>query len=259
MRITANLATRPFTDLGPILRRLRIAMGVLALGSIGFGAGLYALHSKAAAVRDREHSLDSNIASVRHEEQIYETMVQQPDNAAVLGHASTLNHLFDEKAFSWTLAMEDLETVLPGGVQVTTLEPIREKKNGQITLHMRVTGPRDKAVELVQNLERSRRFKGLPRITGEASESLGSSSQQLEPVSPTNRVTFDLLADYNPAAPGERHTATKKPSLEQVSAQSEKKHKTHPAGQPQVNGPQGRSLYVSPSPRMVPPPAGGAQ
>jgi type IV pilus assembly protein PilN len=256
MRITANLATRPFTDLGPILRRLRIAMAVLALVSIGFGAGLYALHSKADAVRGREHSLDSNIASVRHEEQTYEAMVQQPDNAMVLGHASTLNHLFDEKAFSWTLAMEDLETVLPGGVQVTTLEPIREKKNQQITLHMRVTGPRDKAVELVQNLERSRRFK-TPRITGEASESLGSGNQQLEPVSPTNRVTFDLLADYNPAALGERRSSPKRAGLEQVSAQ--KKHKTLPTAQPQLNGPQGRPLSVSPSPRKVPPPAGGAQ
>ena len=44
--------------------------------------------------------------------------------------------------FSWTLAMEDLETVLPGGVQVTTLEPMRDK-DGHITLHLRVLGPRD--------------------------------------------------------------------------------------------------------------------
>ena len=35
MRIGINLATRPFADLGPTLKRLRIAMGVLALAAIG--------------------------------------------------------------------------------------------------------------------------------------------------------------------------------------------------------------------------------
>src|ERR1700674_1913836 len=158
MRITTNLASRPFLDQGPTLRRLRIAMGVLALVSAVFGAGLYLRHSQAAAVRARVRTLDSSITSVRQEKQNYDAMVRQPDNAQVLDHAATLNRLFDEKAFSWTLAMEDLETVLPGGVQVTTLEPVRDKKDGHITLRMRVVGPRDKAVELVQNLERSRRF-----------------------------------------------------------------------------------------------------
>ena len=51
MRITINLATRPFADLGPILKRLRIAMIVFAAVCIGLGFGLHALHSKAEAAR----------------------------------------------------------------------------------------------------------------------------------------------------------------------------------------------------------------
>jgi type IV pilus assembly protein PilN len=146
-------------------------------------------------------------------------MMQQPDNAAVLDQVTALNGLIDTKAFSWTLAMEDLESVLPGGVQVTTLEPIVDKKDGHITVRMRVVGARDKAVELVQNLEHSRRFL-LPRITGESAESVGNGAQQqIEPVSATNRVNFDLLADYNPAAPGERK-AIKKNAEDQQSPQS---------------------------------------
>ena len=123
------------------------------------------------------------ISVVRHEQQTYEALVQEPQNAQVLSQSAALNRIFDEKAFSWTLAMEDLETVLPGGVQVTTLEPIRDKKDGHITLRMRVVGPRDKAVELVQNLERSRHFL-LPRITGESAESQGNGANPaLEPIS----------------------------------------------------------------------------
>ena len=45
MRITLNLATRPFADLGPAIKRLRIAMGVLAFISILLGFGLQRLHT----------------------------------------------------------------------------------------------------------------------------------------------------------------------------------------------------------------------
>ena len=132
--------------------------------------------------------------------------MQRPDNAQLLTQADALNKLFDEKAFSWTLAMENLETVLPGGVQVSTLEPVRAK-DGHITLHLRVDGPRDRAVDLVRNLEHSRRFLE-PRIVGESSaETSTGPNQRLEPVSASNRFNFDLLAEYNPPSPDEDRMA----------------------------------------------------
>ena len=209
MRITLNLATRPFADLGPAIKRLRIAMAVLAVTAIGLGIGLHAIHQKAEAARARDHSLDGQIARITQERQGYEALMRQPANAQLLAQAAALNKLFDEKAFSWTLAMEDLETVLPGGVQVSTLEPARAK-DGHITLHLHVIGPRDRAVNLVRNLEHSRRFL-LPRIVGENSaETTAGPNQRLQPVSASDRFDFDLLADYNPALPEERK-ATRKP------------------------------------------------
>jgi len=202
MNITINLATRPFADLGPILKRLRIAMAVFVLLSIAFGVGLHYLHAKAEAARARERAVEAEIARINQERQGYQSMMRQPENAQVLQEANNLNALFDEKAFSWTLAMEDLETVLPGGVQVTTLEPVRDQKTGEITLKLRVVGPRDKGIELVQNLEHSRHFL-LPAITGESIESSGGPNAAMEPVSASNRVNFELTAEYNPATIGE--------------------------------------------------------
>ena len=218
MRIALNLASRPFADLGPAIKRLRIAMGALALVSIGLGLGLHTFDRKADEARARDHSLDGQIAGITQERQGYRNLMAQPANAQLLDHVGTLNRLFDEKAFSWTLAMEDLETVLPGGVQVSTIEPARAK-DGHIFLHLRVNGPRDRAVELVRNLEHSRRFL-LPRIVGENAESTGGPGQRLEPVSASNRVDFDLLAEYNPALPGERKAAKKPaPAREDRSGQ----------------------------------------
>jgi len=207
MRITLNLATKPFADEGPALKRLRIAIAVLAAIAIGLILGLRAIHQKAEAARAHDHSLDGQIAQVTRERQNYQDLMRRPENAQLLDQVGVLNRLFDAKAFSWTLALEDLETVLPRGVQVSTLEPVRAK-DGHTTLHLRVIGPRDRAVELVRNLEHSRRFL-LPRIVGENAETTGGPGDQLQPVSASSRVNFDLLAEYNPASSDERKAGKK--------------------------------------------------
>jgi type IV pilus assembly protein PilN len=250
MRISINLATRPFADVGPMIKRLRIAMGVLAVVGIGLGFGLHALHNKAEEARAKEHSLDNSIARINGERQGYENMMRQPDNAAVLTESQNLNHLFDEKAFSWTLAMEDLETVLPGGVQVTTLEPIRDEKTGQITLRLRVVGPRDKAVALVQNLEHSHHFV-TPRIVGESAETNGSGAPgaALEPVSASNRVTFEVLADYDTATLAQVDTPAKNPEKAgEKAAQAPKPKSTHST----AAVPQGAARFGAPGLRRPP-------
>jgi type IV pilus assembly protein PilN len=204
MRISLNLASRPYADLGPALKRLRIAMAVLLVAAIGLALGLRAFHQKAEEARATEQSVQNQIDAINQERLGYQELMRQPDNLQLLSQVAALNQLFDEKAFSWTLAMEDLETVLPSGVQVTSIEPARAK-DGPITLKLRVVGPRNRAVQLVQNLEHSKHFL-LPRIVGESSESTGGPAERLEPVSASNRVNFELLADYNPAAPMERRT-----------------------------------------------------
>lgn len=250
MRIAINLATRPFADLGPALKRLRITMGVLIAVGLLLWLGLRAVDEKAKAARAHDHSLDGQIAGVTREREGYQTMMRKPENASVLTQAERLNLLFDEKAFSWTLAMQDLETVLPGGVQVTTIEPTRAK-DGHITLRLRVLGPRDRAIELVQNLEHSKRFL-LPRIVGESSESSGGPGQRMEPVSASSRVNFDLLAEYNPPPPEELKKSKSKAAKQDSPDETAQPAATASAGQhrrPYTGNAQPKSLRK--------PPAGG--
>lgn len=225
MRVAINLASRPFADIAPAIKNLRRTMGVLVLVAVVLLVGLHFVHDKAEKARAREHSLDGEIAKVRQEHQRYQAMMRQPDNARTLEQSEDLNGLFDEKSFSWTLAMEDLETVLPAGVQVTTLEPI--VKDGQISVRLRVIGPRDKDVVLVENLEHSRHFL-LPRIAGESAESSSGPNQRPEPVSASNRENFDVLADYSPGTAADRKLAHDK---------AEEERKTPGGnGQPRTSG-----------------------
>jgi type IV pilus assembly protein PilN len=197
MRITLNLATRPYADIGPSLKLLRIAMAVLVVIGIGLGFGLHAVHQQAEEARKTEQQVQSKIDALNRERQGYQNLMRQPANDALLKQVTVLNQLIDEKTFSWTLAMEDLETVLPGGVQAISLDPVRDAKTGIITLKLRVVGPRDRAVDLVENLEHSKHFL-LPSIVGESIESSGGPGERLEPPSASNRVNFELQAQYNP-------------------------------------------------------------
>jgi type IV pilus assembly protein PilN len=202
MKITLNLATRPYADQGPALKRLRIGMAVLVAVLIGLGFGLVHFHQSALRMAAQEDAVNRAIAAKQQEQLGYRAEMQQPVNARVLQQAQFLNGLFEEKSFSWTAAMEDLERVLPAGVQVTAIEPTRAK-DGRLTLHLRVSGQRERAVEMVRDMEHSRRFAS-PRISGENTEnSLGN----LQTVRDTGKVSFDVLAEYNPATLEERKTA----------------------------------------------------
>jgi type IV pilus assembly protein PilN len=244
MRISLNLATRPYADIGPAIKRLRVGMGILAGLCVLLGIGLHLLDRQASAARAREQSVDLQIAQVEGERRSAEQFMGRPANAELLDQTEVLNQLIDQKAFSWTLAMEALETVLPAGVQVTGIEPVRDK-DGHITVHLHVIGPHDKAVDLVRNLERSRRFLE-PRIVGETSETgtgTGPNSRP-EPVSATNRFQFDLQAEYNPPAPGERFTPA---PAQSATAQEDHPHAPPAATQPGTPGPNPQRFQENPA------------
>jgi type IV pilus assembly protein PilN len=264
MRITLNLATRPFTDLGPAIKRLRVGMTILAAFCLLFVLGLHLFDSQAAEARAREHSLDGAIAQLQAERQQAQAFMQQPANAQLLTQAAFLNERFDEKAFSWTLAMEAMETVLPAGVQVTSIEPQRSK-DGHITVELRVLGPHDRSVDLVRNLEHSRRFLQ-PRIESESAENSTNPNQRQVLVSPSNRFEFELFADYNPPTPEERGTpknaASRNAATRPGSPSPASAPPPHPRVVPAFPPQRGRGPYTGPvqlPPHPAPAANGGPQ
>jgi len=195
MKISINLASRPFVEIRPLLAKLRLTMLGLAVLAIGLGFGLHALSIKEQAASARMDALKAETSKYQNELTSNEARMRQPQNKAVLERAQFLNQLFTEKSFSWTAVMMDLEKVLPAGVQVTAIEP-QLTKEGNVVIRLRVTGDRDRAVELVQNLERSRRFLS-PRLTSESLQAnQGTGPAQL--ASLPGAVEFDILSGYNP-------------------------------------------------------------
>jgi type IV pilus assembly protein PilN len=202
MRISVNLATHPFIELRPFFARLRLIMAALLLVAIGLGVALHVQRTKLEAAEDQMQNLEGQTQAARLEKTRNEARMRQPANAAVLDRAHFLNALFLRKSFSWTAVMMDLENVLPTGVQVTAIEPAVTPE-GDVVIRLRVAGDRDRAVLLVRNLERSRRFLQ-PRLSGESSQAKDNNAQsQVAANAPPAGVDFEILANYNPVPASE--------------------------------------------------------
>ena len=226
MRISVNLATRPFVELRPLFARLRLAMGLLLLAAIGLGFGLHTLNARARQATAQMDALKSQTAAYQAELSRNEARMRQPQNKAVLDRSTFLNELFARKSFSWTATMMDLERVLPAGVQVTSIDPVITKE-GDVQIRLRVSGDRDKSIQLVNNLEHSQRFIG-PRLSNETSitperskalnpqlQNVNAAAGGLPPAS--NMVEFEIFSGYNPL-PAARADARKEHAPVQMNA-----------------------------------------
>src|SRR6201996_1040202 len=199
MRISVNLATRPFVELRPFFLRLRILMGALALVAVGLMITSHSLQKNLDRAQAQMDRLRNRTLAMQQEKQNNERRMHQPVNAAVLDRSHFLNAVFLRKSFSWTAVMMDLETVLPVGVQVTSIEP-QPTAEGDVIIRLRVSGDRDRAVQLLRNLEHSRRFLQ-PRLSTEVSQA--KEGQQAANAAAANAaagvvppVEFDILATY---------------------------------------------------------------
>jgi type IV pilus assembly protein PilN len=195
MRIQLNLASHKFVELGPLYLRLRVLIVLLAVVAAPLWILVATEQRKAAAAQARLSAVQQKIAAIQSQRQAFQAEMREPQNASVLSQAQFLNQVFASKAFSWTAVMMDLENVLPSGVQVLNIDPVISK-DGKVTIRLRVSGAHDRGVDLVRNLERSRRFLS-PRLARETAEN-NQNGRQVEQVSALSNVNFDLLAEYNP-------------------------------------------------------------
>ena len=196
MRISVNLASHPYVELRPVYNRLRTWMAILALVGVALWFLYRADETQARMAIAQVSKVRTEIRHLEQQQQNYQAMMQRPKDAAILNQSDFLNGLFRRKAFSWTATMTDLETVLPSGVQVLSIDPI-VAPNGHVTIRLRVTGARDRALDLIRNLERSKHFAA-PRLASETMATQPGVQANMQNVSGNADVNLDILADYRP-------------------------------------------------------------
>lgn len=118
-----NLATRPFYN----ERGVQLLLGVVALAAVA--AGVLGLITRAAL--SREHT--ALVAAVAAAEQQSAAVAREvaglqrqttPDEVETLSAAAReANRLIDQRGFSWTAFLNQIEETLPAGVMLTALRP----------------------------------------------------------------------------------------------------------------------------------------
>ena len=263
MRIQVNLATRPFVELRPFFLRLRILMAALVIAGLLIALGAHVLSAKAGKQQAELDRLRNQTIAAQQQKLHTEQRMREPANAAVLDRAHFLNALFLRKSFSWTAVMMDLENVLPAGVQVTSIEPA-VATDGNVIIRLRVAGERDRAIQLVRNLERSHRFLQ-PRLGSESAQAKETATVNgprpipgSVPTGPPG-VEFEILANYNPLPADQAYSVghgrpSAVPSSKGRAATSARKQSTISGLSPATNLRKGY-----PRNGVVLPPAGTAQ
>ncbi|HVZ60848.1 MAG TPA: hypothetical protein VG892_08700 [Terriglobales bacterium] len=209
MRFNINLATQPFEDSRRFLTlwatgllAVVVLTGVLVLLAV---RGWSVEHQSRAQVASER----SKLSRLQEQEQQDIAILNRPENHDVREKSQFLNTLIRRKQFSWTQVFSSLEHLMPGRLHVVAITPQLTDDN-QIVVRVRVAGDtRDKAIELVRNLEQSKSFHYAQVL----SESLVEAQAQGGP----SGVQFEITALYTPVA--EQPAATQ-PATEQARARS---------------------------------------
>ena len=97
MRISINLATRPFVELRPFFLRLRVLMAALAVIVVAAIIAAHVLKAKVDIADAQIDRLHARTVAAQQEKLANERRMRQPANAAVLDRAHFLNALFRKK------------------------------------------------------------------------------------------------------------------------------------------------------------------
>ena len=193
MRTRINLAAQPYEN----VRRFWLLWGVAVAAMVLMTAGLVyaAMHGfrESHRVQRLVAQEQDHLAQLDQQEKKDLDLLNSPQNRDVRLKSQFLNSLLERKGFSWTQIFSDLEKVMPDRLHVLSISPT-VNSDGQIELRMMVAGEsRMKAIELVQNMEKSRPFRDayvLSETNAKSNESRTAG----------DTVQFQISAIYLPTA-----------------------------------------------------------
>jgi type IV pilus assembly protein PilN len=158
MRFDINLASQPYED----ARHFWMRWGTGLVAATLFTLVLLTLTVAGWFNARRDHhtiaQVRAEIADRDQRRMEAEQFLSLPENSTTRDESQVLNELIEQKAFSWTLVLENLEKVMPTRVHLVSIHPELDPDN-ELALKMTVAGDsRDRAIELARRMEDSRRF-----------------------------------------------------------------------------------------------------
>lgn len=195
MKIHINLASQPYenasrfyTRWGALLLAATLFSAALVFGAVSGWRNTHGLSGRIAAEQ-------ANLDKLNRQEQQDLAILNKPENRDVRDKSRVLNGLIRSKQFSWTRIFSDLEHLMPARLHVLSITPQLDVNN-EIEVHMIVAGDsREKAIELIQNMEQSREFRHAQVMAETETRREQGGAQG------GDTVQFEIIAQYVPVAP----------------------------------------------------------
>ena len=191
MRINVNLASNPYEVAQEYTRRMGMLVAGLALLTLVLVGYILYQRSHTRDVNRQIAEARQEISALDAEKAQAQAVLNRPQNRSVVDQSQFLNNLFARKALSWTKVFAEMEKLMPPNIHVLSMKPEFNRDN-QLVLHVVVVGSaRDKAVELVKRMEKSRHFRA-PQVEAETAVAESGASAL------GGNIQFDIAAVYVP-------------------------------------------------------------
>lgn len=123
MRLSINLASRPYEDAREFYVRWGSALVFLLLATAVLGILAWSNHTAALVGRRRIDELNARLAVLEKNKLAAEDLLNRSENQDVRDKSKFWNTVIAEKSFSWTRLILDLEKIMPSRAQVLSVEP----------------------------------------------------------------------------------------------------------------------------------------
>jgi len=207
MRIDVNLASQKFEDSRQFYVRWGSALALFVVITAGLILLSWYNFKGTASDRKRIGDLQQKIAELDQKRKQAEDVLNRPENRDVRDQSRFWNDVIDQKSFSWTQLLSDLEKIMPDHAYVRSVQPTltQDKK---LQLKLMIDGEkRDDVNDLLSKMERSERFhssilKSEDRKT-QGAAGVGN-SQNMQSI-----WEFGIETFYTPATPGQPRVSAK--------------------------------------------------
>jgi type IV pilus assembly protein PilN len=171
VRFNVNLATRPYEDAGEFYRRWIPILVILAVITLAVSAKAFTVFRDSRRANREIAKIDQRLSELEQKRQQAGAVLARPENVGTRDTARFLNDRFTLKRFSWTRVLNDLEGMVPSGMQVTSIKPVLD--DSRLRFQMDVASPnRGRVIELVRRMESATQFEN-PAIVSEAVDDRG--------------------------------------------------------------------------------------
>jgi len=195
MRVNVNLASQPYEVAQSYRRQMTLVisgLGILAVLLLGY---IFYQRQHSRSIVRQTNAVRWQMHNLENEEAQAHAILNKPANRVIADQSDFLNQLFARKSLSWTRVFTEMEKIVPAGLHVVSMKPEYTKSN-DLVLHVIVaTDSRDRAVELVRNMEKSTHLRQAEIV---AETVTTSSSDQ---AAGGGSIQFDIAATYVPGAP----------------------------------------------------------